>query len=414
MKPTHSLQSILSLVLALCWSPLLLVLGAPWIVTEYNQNVPVTYDYGYYVRVTTEIEAITPTVTALPEALSTVTQVNSLYELTAVQKLYPTGVSVGEALDLVQNSHYTVFVVDLVYTAPTGCSAQWTATETATVYPPDPTIEALLPRTRTSTSLSVNTDIAFRPTTFTYDVVWVDPTQVPSTSLASLRDSNYPATLYTGGANCYYTSSYNNYYSGSRYYDDYYDYYPISPLAILLIAVLGWVGLWFLLGILESWIRFRRLMLGWQTRRGLPVCWSLTILPLSLCCLFGFRKGFRARNAADSVILEQRWKRMSVWRKLKLFFIWGFRYKYPTVLGPPPPKVRVSKRPGKEVGPPLLQATPPGTRGASESVDPEMAQMGQGGQDRQVPLQPLPRDIVPEASGALNVGDSEVGRARSC
>ncbi|KAJ5110694.1 hypothetical protein N7532_001229 [Penicillium argentinense] len=424
MSPTRSFSSLVIAGL-FCSS----AFAAPWIITEYNQGVPATYyhvgdDLHDTAHVSTRIEAITPTVTSLPEALSTVTQYNSyLYQTepyeTVVQVLYPSGV--GEPADYnYQEDYYhsTIFVVDLTYTAPTGCASDWTTTTSTTVTVPDATIEALLPRTKTSASISINTDSAFRPTTYTYDYVWVNPTQLPSSSLASLRDTNFPTALYTADS-CAYTAnsgvtySTNSGYYGGYYGDYYYDYYGISPLAILLISVLGWIVLWFLLGIIESWVRFRRLMLGWQTRRGLPVCWCMTLLPISLCCLFGFRKGFRARNAADAAILKQRWDKMSAWRKFSLFWIWGFRYKYPTVLGPAPLRVKASKRPGKEVAPPLLQGSPPqtaeGERGASVSAgDPEMGLAN----PQPVPLQPIPRAFVPRATGALRT--EEIGRAHSC
>ncbi|OQE21894.1 hypothetical protein PENSTE_c011G00385 [Penicillium steckii] len=411
---------------------------APWLITQANQEVPVTV-YDYYDEttiITTSIEPIIPTVTSLPEALSTVTQVNTIYDITAVQKLYPSGV--GTAADF-NEAYYattdihktTVFVVDITYTAPTGCSSSWTTTTAATLVV-NPTVEALLPRTKTKTSYSINTELAFRPTTFTYESIWVDPTQVPTSSMDLLRDEYRPSSLYTGGG-CYYTATYNeasNYYpntytSGSSsntsdsdypytyhgYYwydnvDDWYEYYyGISLLGIILASVLSWVGFWFLLGILESWIRFRRLMLGWQTRRGLPVCWSLIALPISLCCLFGFKKGFRARNPSDAAILKQRWDKMSAWRKIKLFFIWGFRYQYPDVLGPPPPRVKVSKKPGIEAGPPLLQESPVVTGARGDSTE-EMGEVERGVQGEQSIIQPLPRAVVPEGE--------QIGRARSC
>ncbi|KAJ5241867.1 uncharacterized protein N7469_000194 [Penicillium citrinum] len=405
---------------------------APWLITQANQEVPVTvYDY-YTTIITTTIEPIIPTVTSLPEALSTVTQVNTIYDVTAVQKLYPSGVGTvadfNEAYYVTDAHKSTVFVVDLTYTAPTGCSSSWTTTTAATLVV-NPTVEALLPKTKTKTSYSTNTELAFRPTTYTYESIWVDPTQIPTSSMDLLRDEYRPRSLYTGGG-CYYTSTYNeasNYYpttytSGSTsdtsdtsnsdypyhgYYwynvDDWYEYYyGISLLGIILASVLSWVGFWFLLGILESWVRFRRLMLGWQTRRGLPVCWCLIALPISLFCLFAFKKGFRARNPSDAAILKQRWDKMSAWRKFKLFVIWGFRFQYPDVLGPPPPKVKVSKKPGTEAGPPLLQESPPATGARGDSTE----EMGEVVRGEQPVVQPLSRAVVPESE--------QIGRARSC
>jgi hypothetical protein len=304
---------------------------------------------------------------------------------------------------------------------------------TGSVNPPS-AVRTLLPLTATSLSTSVDTSQAFQPTTYIYTVVWVDPTQVPSASLGCLSDNLVPTALYEGsscsyqGHGCYY---YNGYYGGEWYNDTYWS--GISPLAIILICVLGWVGLVFILGIVEAWVRFRRLMTGWQTRRGFPLFWAFMLLPISLFCLCCFRKGYRARNAADAAFLQQKWRDMSPWKKLRLFLVWGFRFKYPDVLGPAPPRVKVSKRPGKDASSapllypqpyqplPMVQGAPeasgaiPGERGAPVA-SPEMGEAAI--QAPHVPVQgvtpaaPAP-DNGSEVSGTQSGSHGEeIGRAR--
>lgn len=429
MVPSRSLFYFLTLVLTYCSS---LVSTAPWIVTEYYEEIPISSHRAYWEstwEVTTSIEEITPTVTSLPEAISTITSVGSSYssDVTVIQQLYASGVGTPVYNDYYgyeDYDHITIYVVNLTYSAPTGCSTQWTTTAAATVSPPS-AVGDLLPRTAVSTSLSVDSSEPFSPTTYTYDYVWVDPTQIPRSSLGCLSDEFYPSTLYEGsgchykGNGCYYTGNYDGYYGyGGPWYNDAYGF-GISPLAIMLICILGWVGLFFILGIIEAWVRFRRLMTGWQTRRGLPVCWAFMVLPITLLFLCCFRKGYRARNAADAAFLQQKWNDMSFWKKLRLFFVWGFRYRYPSMLGPAPARVKVSKRPGKDAGPPLLNTTPPHTaaeaghaprveRGAPGAVS-EMGQVPTGAP--QPSSHVVPR--VPEASGALSENrDEEIGRAR--
>lgn len=369
------------------------VQAAPWIVTDtYEQEV----NTDYYSELVTEINQISPTATLPVEALSTITSTNTIYDYTVVEKLYPTGY--GEERDLYDgyrnaiNSdgtyHSTIYKVNLTFSAPTACSTQWTTTTAATVRPPY-AIATLLPRDNVVTSTSIDNSQPFQPTTFIYEVVFVEPTQIPSRTLNSLSLYNTPTSRYIGSG-CQYTginsdySGNSGYYadgtssSGSGYYnygyDDDYNWFTstwgsglgISYLAIVLICGLGWIGIVFILGMIEAWVRFRRLMTGWQTRRGFPLFWSFILLPLSLFCLFCFRKGYRARSKEDAAILQKRWDAMGFWTKMRLFFAWGFRFKYPTVLGPAPATVKSSKRP-VESGPRLLDVTPPGAGRDEES-----------------------------------------------
>ncbi|PYI00746.1 hypothetical protein BO78DRAFT_401852 [Aspergillus sclerotiicarbonarius CBS 121057] len=434
------------------------VSAAPWLVTADYQEVVRTRSYYYETITTTLIQQITPTATSIPEALSTATSTgtsNSYYyydndseDVTIVQQLYPTGV--GSIVDDYDDYgyygdddddayHSTIFAVNITYTAPTGCSSQWTTTTAVELTPPT-AVQDLLPRTAVTTSFSVDSSRPFQPTTYTIDIVYVDPTQVPSSSLDSLSLYNRPTSLYTASGCAYTSTNGGSYYGDSGYgaygsygsygnygYGDYgeeswfLDSYPmgISPLALTLILSIGWIGLFVILGFIEAWIRFRRLMLGWQTRRGLPVCWSLTILPITLLLLFFFRKGYRARSGADGDVLRKRWNAMSIWTKLRLYFVWGFRFKYPPMLGPAPARVKTSKQPEKHPGPRLLEPSPspsvaPQSRQGSSAepaavADPEMATVSPA-----TVHQPQVADAAaPAAVGALPAPqhDGEVGRA---
>ncbi|KAJ5385371.1 hypothetical protein N7517_003282 [Penicillium concentricum] len=413
MAPSHSFILFLSFVL----SPF--VQAAPWIVTDVYEQKPTT---NYYDEVTTVVQQISPTATLPSEALSTITSTDTVYDYTIVQKLYPTGYGKEHGLyddysngvDGDGNYLSTMYMVNLTYSAPTACSTQWTTTTGVTIVPPYE-IATLLPRDNVETSTSVDNSQAFQPTTYIIEIVFVEPTQLPKISLNSLKLYNTPTSVYSG-AGCEYTGFTSHYgysddyntgetasesgytnsdYSGSNYYDYYDDGnwftsarwsgIGISYLAITLICVLGWIGLVFIFGMIEAWVRFRRLMTGWQTRRGLPLFWAFIFLPFSLFFLCCFRKGYRARSREDAEILKQRWDAMGFWTKIRLYFVWGFRFKYPTVLGPAPALVRASKRP-TESGPRLLDPT-----AAEMSQTPGLAQ-------------PLP---APQVSGAVQAGHGE-------
>ncbi|RDH26764.1 hypothetical protein BDQ94DRAFT_127636 [Aspergillus welwitschiae] len=463
MATSRSFSGVLSLLLLFQLSSF--VSAAPWIVTADYQEVVTTERHYYATYTTTLVEQITPTVTSMPEAVSTATSLGSSNyyyyynddedaekDVTIIQQLYPTGVGsvvddydygYGYGYDDDDIYHSTKFVVNMTYSAPTGCSSRWTQTTAVEVVPPTE-VQDLLPRTAVATSISVDSSRPFQPTTYTIDIVYVDPTQIPTSSLESMSLYNRPTSLYTASSCAYTGSNGNGYYGGSSYYGDYgYDddynwftddyYMGISPLALTLILTLGWIGLCLILGFLEAWIRFRRLMMGWQTRRGLPVCWSLTILPFTLLLLCFFRKGYRARTDADGEVLRKRWKAMGFWTKLRLFFVWGFRYKYPPVLGPAPARVKTSKQPAKNPGPRLLEPSPspsvapqsrPGSASAptaaaaaaaaapaSTSADPEMAIVSSTPvthpQEATVP--PPTTTTAPEAPSHHQ--DDEIGRA---
>jgi hypothetical protein len=425
MAATRSFLCFLTLVIYCSF-----VHAAPWIVTDYWQEELVTsYPYDYYYSsnvvpyVTTVNQEVRPTVTALPEPVSKYSSVDSGYyygDVTVVNELYTAtiGTAANDIAYGAADSYYetTIYVVNLTYTAPTGCSTQWTTTTTATVTPPNSVVEALLPRTATSTSLSVDkTSTPFSPTTYTYVYVWVEPTQVPSSSLACLSDESRPTSLYEG-SKCQYKSSsscghdYGDYGNYGSWFND--PWWGISPLGIMLVCILSWIGLFFILGIIEAWFRFRRLMTGWQTRRGFPLSWAFMLMPVSLFCLCCFRKGYRSRNAADAAFLQQKWRDTSAWKKFKLFIVWGFRFKYPDVLGPAPARVMMSKRPGKDAGQPLLNASPPQTTqfmwGAPMAAGARAGPEGRAPNPAQHPAQ---APLVPEASGALSGSrEEEVGR----
>ncbi|KAJ5198444.1 uncharacterized protein N7498_007561 [Penicillium cinerascens] len=436
MAPARSFLYFLTLVI---YSSL--VRAAPWIVTDYWEeelitSYPFDYDNIYSSAavtpyVTTVNQEVRPTITPLPEPVSQYSSIDSGYyngDVTIVNELYTATIGTP-AYDLAYggaDSLYesTIYVVNLTYTAPTGCSTQWTTTTTATVTPPDTVVGALLPQTATSTSLSVDkTSTLFSPTTYTYLYVWVEPTQIPNASLACLSDQSRPTGLYEG-SKCQYKSSgecgydYGDDGDDGAWYND--PWWGISPLAIILICILGWVGLFFLLGVIEAWFRFRRLMTGWQTRRGFPISWAFMLIPVSLFCLCCFRKGYRSRNAADAAFLQQKWRDTSAWTKFKLFIIWGFRFKYPDVLGPAPARVKQSKRPGKDAGPPLLNASPSQSAmwgspmAAGARAGPEMEQGPSPVQHpTQVPLVPGPpaassggREEEVSRNGAVGRGEA--------
>lgn len=431
MAPSHSFPlASLSLILhqTSC------AFAAPWIVTKVYEQDVYTEDYGYRTTTRTLIDEITPTASPMPAALSTATHVTSdSYDdaVTVVQVLYPSGAGIESTYKYYnyQDSNIiTQYFVDMVLTAPTSCSSQWTVTTAVPVYVPNAIEDALL-ATSMSTSYSVDDRQPFQPTTYTRALAFIDPTQLPASSLNRLSNS-YQHTIYHEYG-CYDSSadsgSSYSYYDGSDggswLYDRYY-YGVISPLGILLACILGWFGVWLIIGLIESWFQFQRLMRGWQARRGFPISWCM-LAPIVSCLLLLFcRKGFQARTFEEAQVLQEKWQQMGFWRKVGLWLRWGFGFSYPPMLGPAPVKVgRPSKRPVAATAP-LLGVSPPrsvmsdvhsdsgSNRGDSAASGPAMAYIPTPGQTLQVPpsipsnrQQQAPNQPIPEVpsttSGAL-------------
>ncbi|GFF50108.1 hypothetical protein IFM46972_08964 [Aspergillus udagawae] len=405
MAPSHSFPlALLSLILhqTSC------AFAAPWIVTKvYEQDVD-TYDYSYRTTTRTRIHEITPTASPMPAGLSTTTYITSdSYDdaVTVVQVLYPSGAGIKSTYknyNYLDSNILTQYYVNMVYTAPTSCSSQWTLTTAVPVYVPNAIEDALL-ATSMSTSYSVDDSKPFQPTTYTKALAFIDPTQVPVSSLSRLSISNKPYTMYREYG-CYDSSSHSgssySYYDGGDdrnwLYDSSY-YGVISPLGILLISLLGWFGVWLIIGLIENWFQFRRLMRGWQARRGFPISWCM-LAPIVSCLLLLFcRKGFQARTSEEAQVLKEKWEQTGFWRKVGLWLRWGFGFSYPPMLGPAPVKVgRPSKRHVAATAP-LLSVSPPrsvvsdihsdsgSNRGDSAAPGPAMAYIPTSGQTLQVP-----------------------------
>ncbi|KAH1489935.1 hypothetical protein KXX42_000736 [Aspergillus fumigatus] len=443
MAPSHSFPlASLSLILhqTSC------AFAAPWIVTKVYEQDVYTEDYGYRTTTRTLIDEITPTASPMPAALSTATHVTSdSYDdaVTVVQVLYPSGAGIESTYKYYnyQDSNIiTQYFVDMVLTAPTSCSSQWTVTTAVPVYVPNAIEDALL-ATSMSTSYSVDDRQPFQPTTYTRALAFIDPTQLPASSLNRLSNS-YQHTIYREYG-CYDSSadsgSSYSYYDGSDggswLYDRYY-YGVISPLGILLACILGWFGVWLIVGLIESWFQFQRLMRGWQARRGFPISWCM-LAPIVSCLLLLFcRKGFQARTFEEAQVLQEKWQHMVFWRKVGLWLRWGFGFSYPPMLGPAPVKVgRPSKRPVAATAP-LLGVFPPrsvmsdvhsdsgSNRGDSAASGPAMAYSPTPGQTLQVPpsipsnrQQQAPNQPIPEVpsttSGALPANTHATETARS-
>lgn len=433
-------QWCLSLAIT-CLFPILST-ASPWIVTANYESVVTVipgytdsaYDYTEPAQTYTEIATITsPSGTAI--STSTITQTDNYSETyTIVEVLYPynptptsTSAAYATATTDDYDYAYTNYVVNLAYTAPASCSTTWTYTTAVTVDPPYEIEDALVP-TSVSTSYSVNNRSPFQPTTITQVYAYIDPTQVPASSLSMLRYNYepYPSCYNpssdgsTSGdsSSSSSSSSSSGIYSCGYYYcstgDDSVSwindssYYGISPLAIILITVLGWSFVVFVAGLFESYFYFQRLMKGWQARRGLPITWWFWIFPVTVLICLGFsRRGFQARNEEDARELRQKWEDMGFWMRKRRWLQYGFTWGYPSILGPAPPRVgRPSKARQTQ---PLLQVTPPAseTGGISHQPTPRTSD-GDDDVESAAAAPPTSHQDQPVMSGGLSSQNLQV------
>jgi hypothetical protein len=104
-------------------------------------------------------------------------------------------------------------------------------------------------------------------------------------------------------------------------------YSGCTPFRVWIIVIATIIPGIFLLGFLESYFWFRRLMLGKGCLRAGTVCW--VFLFIWVAC---FTRSQSRRSKEDQVVLREKWKQTSVGQAFKLWIKWGFRHAYPVPL----------------------------------------------------------------------------------
>jgi hypothetical protein len=332
---------------------------APYVVTSYvelsiytvedyitsgSQTVVAEYTY-------TNTEDVIPTVTPIPSAISTYTEESIYTHVSIIEIVLPPGSGSEPTIDYAaySTSLDTIYVVPVTYTAPATCTGEnWTFTTTVPVLVPNIVATQLSPVT-VSASATTYSYLNYNPTPTTAMIAVLNPTDVDPDDLASASSSYMPyeisycesPTTYCAEATC--TSSSTSV-SGDGYgnYNSYNYDTMIQPLILICVLVpVGWILLWLIIGLLESWASFKGLMLGKQRKRGLPYAWCCVNI-LFLCWV---GPTYKAKSVEEQSELLEKWKAMKMGEKLKLWLKWGFRWKYPDMIGPEPDQ---SKRPFRQ------------------------------------------------------------------
>ncbi|KAK4459150.1 hypothetical protein QBC42DRAFT_184081 [Cladorrhinum samala] len=221
------------------------------------------------------------------------------------------------------------YVVPVTYTAPASCPTPFTVATYTEVGVPSEVMPLLEP---TLAVTDIGDGYALPQVTN-----FVDSNDLPPTDrlVAATTDWVYTAMIAdcrnptATGAAFYGTMGFKSdtgpYKHCNRYYRG---CWGTATWVIVLAAVLPSI---FLLGLVESFLWFRRLMTGKQALRFGTIIWCL-----SCFLLFFFTRIQPARSREDQEALRARWKGMGASRKLVLWLKWGFRHKYPVeLLGDP-------------------------------------------------------------------------------
>ncbi|KAH6719747.1 hypothetical protein BKA61DRAFT_593427 [Leptodontidium sp. MPI-SDFR-AT-0119] len=359
-------MQFLSLFLCACLA--LTVSAAPYIVTSYVVLSVYTESAFTYLRGSTTIPESVYTYTsnvAKPTAavsvLSTLTESAAYADVTVVYEVLESGspVSRTPASDYLTGV-YTSYFIPITYSAASTCSGQdWTFSTNVPV---------TLPAIITPTPVTATTSTTTYPYGYynepqqTYVVAILNATDVDADEVAyasSLYEPSSMAYCYTPTTTCstptgsaakctatwvYDTSSSSSGSGSGYYYGDYHsDRYWLTPLILICVLVpVGWFLLWLIIGLLESWMSFKGLMLGQHRKRGLPYAWCC----ISIIFLCWTGPTYKAKSPEEQAVLLERWKEMKKGEKFKLWMKWGFRWKYPTMLGEEPEIAKRALRQG--------------------------------------------------------------------
>jgi uncharacterized membrane protein YgcG len=317
--------------------------ASKWTVTSYYVVKPTTSVYTLFTETYTGTSTFALTKGAEPTAAATSTYTSTdSYDDLEIVELYLDPEDVDESDILTSTSYtvasaYTYWYQDFVYTAPASCPTAFTVTTSAYIYVPTAVEDQLSP-TSATTSVSTSRD----GDTYTRVTAWLpaDAGVAETTDLYTdfvytyyIEDCRNPTATGSayfgpgGSGGGYSGGGGSSSGGGSRFscsdYDDYFCGY-IFIYTIVLATVLPSI---FLLGFLENYFWFRRMMIGKFSLRFGTVMWIFLFLPV-LC----FTRQCPARDIQTQVALKEQWKKVSFGKALGLWFKHGFRHRYPVAL----------------------------------------------------------------------------------
>ncbi|KAF2133783.1 hypothetical protein P153DRAFT_362849 [Dothidotthia symphoricarpi CBS 119687] len=314
-----------------------------------------------------------------PTATPTSTTRDTYYydDMLVIEEYYPT--DAVAASDFVDSSYYNyetystasttvtstyvTFYMPVTIVAPASCPTPFTVTTTETVSVPTEVRDQVTP---TSTETSSRTTVV-GGTEYHFETWYLSEGAAPFTTSADyyyeyyIEECSTPpgaastSSVYDGGSsNSDGSSSSSSSYRGCNYY--WCEGSPFQRLNTWIIIIATIIPGLFLLGLVEGWFWFRRLMMGKSAMRFGTVCWI--VLSLWVLC---FTRMQDARSPEDQVLLRENWKAMSTGAALKAWLRWQFRRAYPVpLLGQYSPLTVGIVPAGEPLHPAMAQVPPPG------------------------------------------------------
>ncbi|PVH93052.1 hypothetical protein DM02DRAFT_619548 [Periconia macrospinosa] len=314
-----------------------------WTATIRMMESTSTYGYTYtytYRSTTTSTDRYRTTATrtiksgVTPSATpySTSTYIGLLYDdVKQVYAYYTDGVVAESDLEPTydRSNFYTrtstsstsvVYIMPVTWTAPPSCSSTtFSVTDTIT-----PDIPSIVKDQVTPTSKATSTRSGY--STYVVETWYLSASAAPSTSEYSYRSYVALCTappvsnLRSGGG-----SSSGGDSSSDIEWCTWYG--GCTGIRVWIIVVASIIPGLFVLGFIESYFWFRRLMLGKGALRVGTICWIM--LSLWVIC---FTRSQSKRSAEDQKLLRENWNKTSTGQAFKLWLKWGFKQRYPVPL----------------------------------------------------------------------------------
>jgi hypothetical protein len=344
---------------------------SPYLWTYNNGQVSTEYVTDMTQRIKS---TVTPTATPISTSMydsSYNSDVDTKYEWYAANAVAGSDLESTDDTEEDYSSFYpsitptTTFSMMVTMTAPATCPNQFTVTTSASVSIPS------IVRNQITPSSTIDGGTSTLGSYYTYTVqTWIlSAGAAPFTSTDDYYYEYYIASCSTPPAARTTTSDYyggsgsgsGSGYRGSNDDDDYYgsrcyrySYYCSSSLKTWIIIIASIIPGLFLLGVVESWFWFRRLMMGKSAMRFGTVCWVL--LSLWVLC---FTRMQDARSTEDQKVLQEKWKNMKAGAAFKAWLKWGLRRAYPIQYLGQYSKLTVGIVPaGQPLHPAMAQALP--------------------------------------------------------
>ncbi|KAJ8061969.1 hypothetical protein OCU04_009752 [Sclerotinia nivalis] len=270
----------------------------------------------YPAGIKTLTEGIIPNATPVTNAISTLSDTSVYAHVTIIEVLLPSGSD--SRLTSTYDYDATITAIKTNYVVPITYTPYRIAAKPKTGHIARTVVNAILNPTDVATDSLASASSVNEP--FLMNYCYTTTCSTVLTTATCEPTWAYPGFDYSSSSSSSNSDSdnYNDpYYCSSLTY-----YCGNHTLLIIAICVpICWVTPWLLIGLLESWLSFKGIMLGKQRKRGVPYAWCC----ISLLFLYCTGPTYMEKSREEQGRLEGLWSEMGIRRKLGLWCKWGFR-----------------------------------------------------------------------------------------